>query len=213
MKTNTTPLVEDINLHQKSKILSIRFDDGQQFDLPCEYLRIYSPAAEVKLLQQLETGKEAVNITDIEVQGKYAIRISFDDGHNTGIYSWQTLYQLGIEQTEKWQHYLNELEKIGYVRGAVVENDKPRQVTILYFNYLANKLYKEKEIFDLPKNVQTAEELLHFLQKSKLDLGYLLADETVRMTVNKQFAETFTRIEDGDEIGIIPNSPNPPKKG
>lgn len=202
----------NISLHQKSKILQIEFDNGKKFDLPCEYLRVYSPAAEVKLLPQVETGKENVNIDEIEAQGTYAIRLSFDDGHNTGIYSWGTLYQLGEQYQQKWADYLKQLEKIGYQREQDKNELKPRKVKILYFNYLVNKLYKDNEEYELPEQVTTVEALLTWLQKIKLDLGYLLAPESIRVTVNKQFSEPFTLIEDGDEIGIIPNSPTPPKR-
>jgi len=213
MTKKITHMPQDISLHQKSKILKIQFDNGQSFDLPCEYLRVYSPAAEVKLLSKPETGKEDVNITEIEAQGQYAIRLTFDDGHNTGIYSWDTLYKLGENYQQKWQTYLKKLEEIGYQRDQNKAAKKQRKITVLYFNYLVNKLYKESEEHILPESIQTTEELLHWLQKIKLDLGYLLADDNVLVTVNKQFSESFTRIEDGDEIGIIPNSPNPPKKG
>ena len=80
----------EINLHSKSRILSIAFDDGARFELPCEYLRVFSRAAEERLLDQPATGKEGVNIERIEPQGQYAIRIVFDDGHDTGIYSWDS---------------------------------------------------------------------------------------------------------------------------
>jgi DUF971 family protein len=121
-----TPAVEnaprptDIKLHQKSKVLEISFEDGKTFSLPCEYLRVYSPSAEVRGhgpgQEVLQVGKEEVNITNIEPVGNYAVKLEFDDGHNTGLYSWDTLYQLGANQDALWQEYLAKLEKAGHKR-------------------------------------------------------------------------------------------------
>ena len=112
----------DIKLHQKSRVLEITFDDGSTFNLPCEYLRVYSPSAEVQGhgpgQEVLQLGKEKVNITGIEPVGNYAIQLDFDDGHNTGIYSWDTLYRLGANQEELWAEYLARLEKAGHKRKA-----------------------------------------------------------------------------------------------
>jgi DUF971 family protein len=110
----------DIRLHQKSRVLEIAFEDGAHFHLPCEYLRVYSPSAEVQGhgpgQEVLQLGKENVNITDIEQVGNYAIILRFDDGHNTGIYSWQLLYTLGKNQESLWKRYLERLEAAGYQR-------------------------------------------------------------------------------------------------
>ena len=110
----------DIRLHQKSRILEVFFDDGAHFRLPCEYLRVYSPSAEVRGhgpgQEVLQLGKETVNITAIEPVGNYAVRLVFDDGHNTGLYSWNVLYKLGADYEALWQEYLARLEKAGYAR-------------------------------------------------------------------------------------------------
>ncbi len=110
----------DIKLHQKSRVLELTFDDGAHFELSCEYLRVYSPSAEVRGhgpgQEVLQLGKENVNITGIEPVGNYAIQLDFDDGHNTGIYSWDTLYTLGTEQEALWAEYLANLEKAGHQR-------------------------------------------------------------------------------------------------
>jgi DUF971 family protein len=111
----------DIELHTRSRVLEVVFDDGAHFKLPCEYLRVYSPSAEVQGhgpgQQVLQIGKEAVNITDIEPVGNYAVRLRFDDGHSTGIFSWNYLYELGAEQDEKWRDYLARLQAAGYRRA------------------------------------------------------------------------------------------------
>ncbi len=112
----------DIKLHQKSRVLEVIFDDGAHFELPCEYLRVYSPSAEVRGhgpgQEVLQVGKENVNITAIEPVGNYAIKLEFDDGHNTGIYSWDSLYTLGQEKDALWAEYLEKLEKAGHKRKA-----------------------------------------------------------------------------------------------
>jgi DUF971 family protein len=114
------PRPTDIKLHQKSRLLEISFDDGATFQMPCEYLRVYSPSAEVRGhgpgQEVLQVGKEDVNITAIEPVGNYAVKLDFDDGHNTGLYSWQTLYDLGANQEVLWQDYLDRLEQAGHKR-------------------------------------------------------------------------------------------------
>ena len=105
----------DIKLHQVSKILEIYFDDGQSFKLPCEYLRVFSPSAEVRGhgpgQEVLQIGKQNVNIKAIEPVGHYAIKLVFDDGHDSGIYSWQYLYELGLGQEQNWQDYLERVKR------------------------------------------------------------------------------------------------------
>ncbi|QKT03669.1 DUF971 domain-containing protein [Ectothiorhodospiraceae bacterium 2226] len=117
---NQRPRPTDIKLHQKSRVLEVAFDDGSRFQLPCEYLRVYSPSAEVRGhgpgQETLQLGKENVNITNIEPVGTYAVQLHFDDGHNTGIYSWETLYTLGVNQERLWDEYLQNLAKAGYPR-------------------------------------------------------------------------------------------------
>ena len=120
MTESTAPRPTDISLHQKSRTLELAFDDGSHFNLPCEYLRVYSPSAEVRGHGPgegvLQLGKENVNIVQIEPIGTYAVCLHFDDGHNTGIYSWETLYNLGKHHEELWQEYLTQLEKAGKKR-------------------------------------------------------------------------------------------------
>jgi len=112
----------DITLHQQSHVLEVTFDDGARFRLPCEYLRVYSPSAEVRGhgpgQEQLPLGKEGVNITRIEPVGHYAVRLCFDDGHDTGLYSWEWLYHLGCEQQRLWNEYLAKLKQAGHPRRA-----------------------------------------------------------------------------------------------
>ena len=119
-KTKVRPT--EIKLHQKSRILEVTFDDGSAFKLPCEYLRVYSPSAEVRGhgpgQEVLQLGKEKVNITNIEPVGTYAVVLHFDDGHNTGIYSWDYLHDLGVNQESNWKRYIERLEAAGHKRQA-----------------------------------------------------------------------------------------------
>jgi DUF971 family protein len=103
-----------ITLHQKSRVLEIAFADGRAFRLPYEFLRVYSPSAEVRGhgpgQEVLQTGKRAVEIRSVEPVGSYAIQPVFSDGHSTGIYSWDYLYELGETQDRLWSQYLEKLK-------------------------------------------------------------------------------------------------------
>lgn len=126
------PRPTEIKLHQKSRLLEISFDDGKTFQLPCEFLRIYSPSAEVRGhgpgQEVLQVGKKNVEITRVEPVGAYAIQLTFSDGHDTGIYSWDLLYEYGLRQEEMWQHYLERLEQAGASRepGAAPFEQRPK---------------------------------------------------------------------------------------
>ncbi|MBA2408703.1 MAG: DUF971 domain-containing protein [Gammaproteobacteria bacterium] len=114
------PRPTDIALHQKSRVLEIKFDNGAHFDLSCEYLRVYSPSAEVRGhgpgQDVLQIGKENVGIDAIDPIGNYAVRLVFDDGHKTGIFSWDYLYELGARRAANWQTYLERLATAGHRR-------------------------------------------------------------------------------------------------
>ena len=118
--TKSVPLPTEIKLHQKSRVLEIAFADGATFRLPCEFLRVYSPSAEVRGhgpgQEVLQTGKKDVEISRVEPVGQYAVQLHFSDGHNTGIYSWDLLYDYGIRQDEMWRHYLKRMEEAGASR-------------------------------------------------------------------------------------------------
>ena len=105
----------EIRLHKKSRLLEISFDDGFHNELPCEYLRVFSPSAEVrghkKGQHKLITGKKDVSIINIEPVGNYAVKFIFDDGHTTGLYTWEILYDLSANFERNWQEYLKRLEQ------------------------------------------------------------------------------------------------------
>lgn len=116
----TAPQPVEIKLHQKSRVLEVAFDDGERFELSCELLRVYSPSAEVRGhgpgQEVLQIGKESVNITAVEPVGNYAVRLVFDDGHDSGLYTWDYLYQLGKLRDQYWRRYLEALRQAGYER-------------------------------------------------------------------------------------------------
>ncbi len=115
---SATPV--EIKLRKTSRLLVVQFDDGKSFDLPFEYLRVFSPSADVSGHGPgqgvLQTGKEDVHVTSIDPIGRYAVRLVFDDGHDTGLYTWKYLYELGEQQAENWQAYLDRLNSAGYAR-------------------------------------------------------------------------------------------------
>lgn len=110
----------EIRLHQKSRVMEIAFSDGREFRLPYEYLRVYSPSAEVRGhgagQEVLQTGKRDVEIRSLEPVGSYAVQPVFSDGHSTGIYAWDYLYELGQNQNKLWSAYLEKLEAAGASR-------------------------------------------------------------------------------------------------
>ena len=114
-----TQLPTDITLHKQSKCLSLSYGD-RHYRLSAEYLRVYSPSADVREhgpgQEALHTGKENVGLDKIEPVGHYARKLFFDDGHDSGLYTWDYLYELAMHQESLWQDYLNRLEKAGYQR-------------------------------------------------------------------------------------------------
>ena len=117
MAASDAPIPTDITLHQKSRVLEISFSDGRRFELPYELLRVYSPSAEVRGhgpgQEVLQTGKKDVDILTLEPVGSYAVQPHFSDGHATGIYSWDYLYDLGVNRESRWKSYLERLRAAG----------------------------------------------------------------------------------------------------
>ncbi len=116
----------EIKLHQVSAIMEIHFDDGSIFEMPSEYLRVFTQSAEAvghgPGQDTLQTGKENVTITDIRPVGNYAIALTFSDGHNSGIYSWDLLYKLGSEFALLWANYLQQLAEAGISRKSSIHH-------------------------------------------------------------------------------------------
>jgi DUF971 family protein len=115
-----TPVPQEIKLHQRSRVMEIGFSDGRTFRLPYEFLRVYSPSAEVRGhgpgQEVLQAGKREVEIAGLEPVGSYAVQPTFSDGHATGIYSWDYLYYLGENQDRLWNEYLEKLKAAGASR-------------------------------------------------------------------------------------------------
>ena len=105
----------EIKLRQRSRLLEVSFDDGSRFELPFEYLRVHSPSAEVRGHSAgegiLVIGKENVAVTAVEPVGQYAVRLMFDDGHNTGLFTWKYLHELGSQREQKWAAYRARVER------------------------------------------------------------------------------------------------------
>ena len=214
-----TPSPTDIKLHQKSRVLEISFEDGERFKLPCEYLRVFSTSAEVQAAKErgeVISGKEDVNITNIEPVGNYAINLRFDDGHDTGIFSWATLYELGRDYDNNWQNYLKQRSNAGF--GVYTVPTTPpseskdtglpaKTVSLLYFVSLVTRLGRESETCEIPGSVSTVGDLLAWLRQRGKTWESLLQDNKVNVTVNKQFAKSTTVIADNDEIAIVPINP------
>ncbi len=118
--TPDTPTTEALTVHGASRVLEVAYSDGASFRIPFELLRVYSPSAEVQGhgpgQEVLQTGKREVSITAIEPVGNYAIKPFFSDGHESGLYTWEYLYELGRRQDEFWAQYLDRLQESGMDR-------------------------------------------------------------------------------------------------
>jgi DUF971 family protein len=118
--SSDTPSPTEIILHAKSRVLELHFSDGARFNLPCELLRVYSPSAEVRGhgvgQEVLQTGKREVGITAIEPVGNYALKLVFSDGHDSGLYSWDWLHELGARADQMMADYLQRLAQAGASR-------------------------------------------------------------------------------------------------
>lgn len=121
----TAPVPTEIRLHKKSRILELVYPEDSRYELGCEYLRVHSPSAEVRGhgpgQEVLMVGKESVSITAIEPVGRYAVRLRFSDGHDSGLYTWQYLRELCEGKDKNWQSYLERLAEVGYERKTVEE--------------------------------------------------------------------------------------------
>jgi DUF971 family protein len=121
----STPLPTEIKLHQVSHVLEIAFNDGTRFKLPYEFLRVYSPSAEVRGhgpgQEVLQIGKKNIEVKGVEPVGSYAVQLTFSDGHDTGLYSWDYLHELGENYVELWDRYMNRMEAAGASREPLAD--------------------------------------------------------------------------------------------
>ncbi len=206
MASEHTPT--EIKLHQKSKILEISFDTGENFKYPCEYLRTHAKSAEIETSDTPIAHKADVNIEKIEPQGSYALRLFFNDGYDSGIFSWDTLYELGNEYEANWDKYLKALEQHNLSHNSEqTPKDGKAKIKLMYF--MTNMLKvtrKETDEIELPESIKDVQGLLKLLRFKGKDWERMFADDAVQVTVNKQFAELFTVLENGDEVAFIPVS-------
>ncbi|UVM50055.1 MULTISPECIES: DUF971 domain-containing protein [unclassified Pseudomonas] len=114
----TTQLPTDIKLHKASKTLTLKYASGEEYHLPAEFLRVHSPSAEVQGHGKpiLQFGKIGVGLSKVEPAGQYALKLTFDDGHDSGLFTWEYLYQLAVRQEDLWSDYLAELKAAGKTR-------------------------------------------------------------------------------------------------
>ena len=198
--------VSEIKLHKKSHLLALTFSSGENFRLSCEYLRTHAKSAEITTAEQPVSGKADVNIDKVEVQGEYALRLFFDDGYDSGIYSWETLYDLGKNYQTNWDNYLTELAKYGLQREISSQAKKgPIKLKLLYFmDKLVATTGREEEEIEIPEHISKVEELLALLRKRGMRWERDFAEDVIQVTVNKEFVELFTVLDEGDEVAFVP---------
>ena len=205
---NSNPVPSEIKLHQRTRTLELTFGNGSHFMLSAEYLRVYSPAADNQVdLQRgmMATGKERISITKVTPVGNYAIRLTFSDGHDAGVYSWQTLYELGTKQDANWQTYLDWLDQKDLEREPAGGGGTIR---IIYFAKLVDRIGRGSEKADIPQTVTDVGSLLAWLRKRGGNWNTFLKDDDVRVTVNREFASLDSGLKSGDEVAIVPSRPH-----
>ncbi len=207
MTTRHSPT--EIKLHQKSRLLEITFDDGNNFKYTCEFLRTHAKSAEIEASDLPVFGKADVQITQIEPQGNYALRLFFDDGYDAGIFPWDSLYDLGTNYDTLWSEYLARLEKHGLQRKPSNAKTQEGHIKIRLMYFMTNMLKvtrKESEEIELPESIRDVQGLLKLLRFRGPEWETMFAEDSLQVTVNKQFAELFTRLDDGDEVALVPLS-------
>lgn len=200
--TPVTPTA--IKLHRKSRLLEVAFSDDARFLYPCEYLRVLAPAAGGNDTSVPLPGKRQVEITHIEPQGTEALQLDFDDGFSCS-YAWEALHALGADYDRNWADYLQRLREHGLDRGAAGPTGKTR-IRLLYFIQLAKLTGLDEEEVELPDTVTHVESLLTWLGNRKPGWQEAFTPGKVQVTVNRHFAESYTLVEDGDEVAIVPRS-------
>jgi DUF971 family protein/molybdopterin converting factor small subunit len=190
-----------IKLHQKTRLLEVHFSDQTSYKLPCEYLRVYSPSAEVRAAKnrgETIVGKEQVNISSIEPVGQYAVRLVFDDGHDSGIYSWKTLKNLGENYPNYWQDYVQQLARLPTGKRRAGDT-----IRVLFFVGLVAEAGCENLELEPGDEIKTVEDVVNQLRQ-RFDSS-LLQTELLTITVNKQFVKPSQRVYAGDEIALVPS--------
>ena len=191
-----------IALHQQSRQLEIHFSDGEQYHLPCEYLRVFSPSAEVKAAKnrgEIVRGKQQVNISAIEPMGSYAVRIIFDDGHDSGVYSWSTLKSLSEQFEQNWQQYQQQLSQL-------VIASSERCIRVLFFIGLVDLLQTDSLELVLDESLHNVSDVIDHLSKKGENWAQALDKQRLTITINKQFSPLTQALFDGDEVALVPKA-------
>ena len=192
-----------IAVHQKSRQFEIHFSDGAEFNMPFEYLRVFSPSAEVRVAKkrgELILGKDQVNIDNVEPMGSYAVRLLFDDGHDTGVYSWKTLKELGDNFEVYWSEYQQQLVDFHS------NNQGESGITVLFFIGLVDELGLEKLVIKLSDNNQRVADVIQQLAQKGEEWKEALNPERLTITVNKQFSTVDQKLFNGDEVAFVPKA-------
>ena len=200
--SNAEPIPTEINLHRKQHILEVTFDNGARFELPCEYLRVFSPSADAKAARargEIITGKADVNIEQVAPVGHYAVQLIFSDGHDTGVYYWRTLYDLGQDFAANWARYQEHYKALEQERAQRIP-----EIQILYFATLVDDLGRERETFALASWIHTLGDLMAILRTRGGPWVEALVDDRVTITRNRQFATSADRLYPGDEVSFTP---------
>ena len=188
-----------IKLHKGSRYLEVIYPNGDVYKLPCEYLRAFSPAAEENISRTMGSAisrKKDVNISAINPVGSYALQIVFDDGHETGIYSWATLYDMSVNMKRDWE------DRDSVSEEDELEDEGERTITILYFAALAKRLELDNETITLPEDVVTISDLIPWLMTRGGEWKRALAGN-LKITVNRQFSDMSRKIHDDDEVALV----------
>ncbi len=192
-----------IAVHQQSRVFEIQFSDGSEYSLPMEYLRVFSPSAEARVARQrgdLIRGKQQVNVLKVEPMGAYAVRIVFDDGHDSGVYSWTTLKQLGEKFESNWRQYQQDLAAL------TQSSHKQKKIKVLLFMTLAEKLGMDDLELDLAADEVRVGDVIEDLRERGDDWHKALTPDRLTITVNKQFVDSGQLLYAGDEMALVPKS-------
>jgi len=211
---HSSPTLTEIALQQNKCTLKITFDDGSSFELPSRYLRVFSPAAEARIAR--DRGEEIVTPDDVSIEqiepvGSYAVRLVFSDGHETGVYSWSTLYELGKGLGQNWPLQKSETPDAGEETGQPDIDDKDisqwRTINILYFGTLVDQIERDREEVKIPPSVTTIQALIDWLADRGTYWDTSIRKNPVKATINRQFAESTSKIAEGDEVAFVPIVP------
>ena len=177
----------EIKLHSKSQLLEISFADGKNFKLPSEYLRTHAKSAEIETSDKPVFGKADIKLEKIDPQGNYALRLYFDDGYDSGIFSWDTFYELGNNYDANWENYLAQLNKYNLQREPA-NKSKEGEASIRLMFFMTNMLKvtrKETEELVLPASIRDVEKLLKLLRIRGPEWERMFTEGAVQTTVNK----------------------------